>query len=208
MKSTPKAAKGSDEIVVFAVSHPIRVDALRILNEREASVAEVARELREDAKKVGNHVKALLEHGCIEWTRTQRNRGAEEHFYRGSGRTGLSAEEWERLRPNDRLQISTHIFLAAVAEGLAALRTGKVDTRLDRHLSYQTAEVDEQAWAEMTALLEETAHRAAQIKDAADRRVSEAGTGISIMIALIGAERATSAGNAAISRFALPSSEE
>jgi predicted ArsR family transcriptional regulator len=200
--------KSADEIIVYALSHPIRVGALRIFNEREASIAEVARELREDAKKVGNHVKALLEHGCIQWTRTQRSRGAEEHFYRVSARCReISPEEWVRLAPEDRLRISANDFVAAVAEGLAAFRTGKLDSRLDRHLSQQTAEVDEPAWSEVTLLLEETAKRVAEIVDAAARRVSPAKPGVPLLVALLGAERATSYRGTA-SRLALPHSEE
>jgi predicted transcriptional regulator len=63
---------------------PIRIDALAILNEREASAVEIARQIGEDLNKVGNHVKALYDCGCIERTKTEFKRGADVHFYRAS----------------------------------------------------------------------------------------------------------------------------
>src|SRR5215203_3129044 len=99
--------KSVDEFVVFVVQHPIRVDALQILNEREASASDIARQIGQDLKKVGNHVKALAEHGCIEWVRTEKKRGAEEHFYRASLRpTHIGDEEWQQLSSQARHEIS------------------------------------------------------------------------------------------------------
>jgi hypothetical protein len=204
---TPATVKSADEIIAFALSHPIRVGALRIFNEREASVSQVARELRENAKKVGNHIRALLDHGCIEWTRTDQKRGADEHFYRVSTRRReVSPTEWERMGLKGRSRISANEFLAATAEGLAAIRSGKMDMRLDRHLGFRATDLDEQGWNELAALLEETAHRADQIEHSARSRSGISETSVPVFVTLIAAERAPDCRNAPALRLALPPS--
>lgn len=190
MKSTLRP-KGVDELVVFVVQHPIRVDALQILNEREASAAEISRLIGEDMKKVGNHIKALAEHGCIELVRTEKKRGAEEHFYRASLRPYIGDAEWAQLAPEARHQISALMFQAIVAEALAAFRAGKFDSRLDRHVSWQPLKLDEQGWKELMRELNESLERIESIRVAAGERLTESGEpGIQAIAAALGFERA------------------
>jgi DNA-binding transcriptional ArsR family regulator len=182
--------KSVDELVVFVVRHPIRVDALQILNEQEASAAEIARIIGEDMKKVGNHVKALAEHGCIELVRTQKKRGAEEHFYRASLRPYIGDAEWAQLSPEARHQISALMFQAIVAEALAAFRTGKFDSRLDRHVSWQPLKLDEQGWGELMEELNESLKRIEAIRVTAEERLTETGDKeIQAIAATLGFER-------------------
>jgi DNA-binding transcriptional ArsR family regulator len=182
--------KGVDELVVFVVQHPIRVDALQILNEREASAVEIARLIGEDMKKVGNHVKALAEHGCIELVRTEKKRGAEEHFYRASLRPYIGDSEWAQLTPQARHEISALMFQAIVAEALAAFRTGKFDSRLDRHVSWQPLKLDEQGWGELMQELNESLERIEAIRVAAEERLAESGeNGFQAIAAALAFER-------------------
>lgn len=182
--------KTVDELVVFVVQHPIRVDALQILHEREASTSEIARQIGEDLKKVGNHVKALADYGCIEWVRTEKKRGAEEHFYRASLRPCIGDEEWAQLSPEARHEISALVFQAIVAEALAAFRAGKFDSRLDRHLSWVPMKLDEEGWRELMAELEESLERIQEIKHRADERLCSSGEkGFPAIAAAMGFER-------------------
>ncbi len=183
--------KSVDELVVFIVKHPIRVDALQILNEREASAVDIARQIGEDLKKVGNHVKALADYGCIELVRTEKRRGAEEHFYRASLRPCIGDEEWAQLSPEARHEISALVFQAVVAEALAAFRAGKFDSRLNRHLSWQPMKLDEQGWQELMLELEESLKRIETIAASADERLCARGeNGFPAIAAALGFERA------------------
>lgn len=196
--------KTVDELVVFVVQHPIRVDALQILHEREASAAEIARQIGHDLKKVGNHVKALADADCIEWVRTEKKRGAEEHFYRASLRPCIGDEEWAQLSPRARHEISALVFQAIVAEALAAFRTGKFDSRLDRHLSWVPMKLDEQGWRELMQELEESLERIQEIKNRADERLCESGEkGFPAVAAAMGFERGM-AGRARSSGIVIP----
>lgn len=190
MAATRVRPRSVDELVVFVVQHPIRVDALQILNEREASAAQIARLIGEDMKKVGNHVKALADNGCIELVRTKKNRGAEEHLYRASLRPYIGDEEWAKLPQQARHEISALVFQAIVAEALASFRAGKFDSRLNRHLSWQPMKLDEQGWQELVQELKESLERVQEIAARADERLCAANEdGFPAIAASIGIER-------------------
>ena len=84
---------------IKAMSHPLRAAILRILADRTASPAEMARELDEDLSNVSYHTKQLLEFDCAELVSTRPVRGALEHFYRATERHLIDTEDWEELDP-------------------------------------------------------------------------------------------------------------
>ena len=182
--------KTVDELVVFVVQHPIRVDALQILHEREASASDIARQIGQDFKTVGFHVKVLADHGCIELVRTVKKRGANEHFYRASLRPCIGDEEWAQLSREARDEISGLVFQAIVAEALAAFRAGTFDSRLDRHLSWVPMKLDEEGWRDLMKELEDSLERIEEIKHRADERLCRSGEkGFPAIAAAMGFER-------------------
>lgn len=77
-----QTAESSDPSAVKALAHPLRVRALAILTEREASPSELAEELNEPLGNVSYHVRLLHDLGLIELVGTTPRRGAIEHHYR------------------------------------------------------------------------------------------------------------------------------
>jgi DNA-binding transcriptional ArsR family regulator len=75
-------ADSSESHAVKALAHPVRVRALAILVEREASPSELADELGEPLGNVSYHVRLLHDLGLIELVSTTPRRGAIEHHYR------------------------------------------------------------------------------------------------------------------------------
>lgn len=184
-------SKSVDELITFVVKHPIRVDALAILNERVASPNEIARQLRVELNKVSNHITALAEAGCIELVRTEQKRGAVQNFYRASIRANISAEEWAKLSESARQEISALVFQAIVAEGLGALRAGTFDSHGDRHLSWRVMNLDEEGWEELVLEKAESMERIEQIQARVDARLAEGGgPGFSAIEAALLFERA------------------
>ena len=95
----------SESHAVKALAHPLRVRALAILTERDASPSELAEELGEPLGNVSYHVRLLHELGLIELVRTTPRRGAIEHHYRARSDRHLRVLEltlddagWEELR--------------------------------------------------------------------------------------------------------------
>jgi DNA-binding transcriptional ArsR family regulator len=79
--STKSQRRKATENRIKAMGHPVRAAALRILTERTASPAEMARELEEELSNVSYHTKQLVEFECAELVTTPPVRRALHHFY-------------------------------------------------------------------------------------------------------------------------------
>jgi DNA-binding transcriptional ArsR family regulator len=97
--STKTQRRKATENRIKAMSHPLRASILRLLVERTASPAEMARQLDEELSNVSYHTKQLVEFECAELVSTRPVRGALEHFYRATERHLIDTEEWEELEP-------------------------------------------------------------------------------------------------------------
>jgi len=82
---------------IKAISHPLRAAVLRILSERTASPAEMARELGAELSNVSYHAKQLVAFECAELVDIQVVRGALEHFYRATELPLVETEQWLAL---------------------------------------------------------------------------------------------------------------
>ena len=79
-----------DPRYVKALSHPIRVRVLALLEERMASPVELAEVLGVSLGSVSYHVRNLHRLGLIELKKETRRRGAIEHHYRAKERPSVS----------------------------------------------------------------------------------------------------------------------
>ena len=88
-----------DARYVKAMSHPLRVRILALLDERTASPVELAGWLDATLGTVAYHVRTLERMGLIELVRQTRVRGAVEHHYRSKERPRVSDEAWADAPP-------------------------------------------------------------------------------------------------------------
>jgi len=88
-----------DPRYVKAMSHPLRVRILALLDERAASPVELAGWLGATLGKTAYHVRTLERIGLIELVRETRVRGAVEHHYRAKERPTVSDEAWAAASP-------------------------------------------------------------------------------------------------------------
>lgn len=193
------AKKGSrhrgsvDQRVVRAMGHPVRVQALVILNERVASPNEIAKELGESVGHVSYHIKVLRECECIELVDTAPRRGAMEHYYRATDRAFLNSDEWAALPASLRPGISASGIDTIFKDISAAVLKGTFDERSNRHLSWTPILIDEQGWDELQAGLDEMLEKVFEIQSAsAERLVAEDAPGIPVSVAMLGFEAASS----------------
>jgi DNA-binding transcriptional ArsR family regulator len=173
---------GPDVRLAKSIGHPIRIEVMRVLNERTASPSQLAKALGQGVSHVSYHVQELSKYGCVEMVRTEPRRGAVEHFYRATRLKGrrswyIDDEEARRLSPSDRAEITATTLQTMIGESIGALRSGSLNARADSHTSWLTCDLDEQGWREMTALLAETLERAQRIEaSSAERARAGAGT--------------------------------
>lgn len=177
---------GSDQTLIKALSHPVRANALTILNQRVASPKEIAGELNEEIGKVSYHVKELKNLGCVELVDTAQRRGATEHYYRGVAQAYLSDSFWATLSQAVRNGISVTGLRVLIEAARDAVEAGTFDARVDRHLSCQTLSLDARAWQEANELLNETLDRLGSIARESEDRAD--GEQISATFGLLGFE--------------------
>lgn len=87
----------SDEELVKALSHPIRVEILEALQGRVASPGELSEEMDQSVGVISYHAKTLVSCGWLELVHSKPARGSIEHFF------GLAAlEEGRRRLPGEK----------------------------------------------------------------------------------------------------------
>jgi len=194
-KSKQKISKTSrhrgtvDQRLVRALGHPVRVQALVILNERVASPNEISKELGQSVGHVSYHIKVLKECECIELVDTAPRRGAMEHYYRATDRAFLNAEEWAELPESMRPGLSASGLKTLLNDASAALLAGTFDKRADRHLSWTPMIVDEQGWDELKAGLGEMLEKVLEIQSSSAARLTKAdAAGIPVTVAMLSYE--------------------
>jgi DNA-binding transcriptional ArsR family regulator len=181
--------KGLGDQVLKAISHPIRIEVLRILNTRVASPNELSRELGESLSNVSYHFKDLRRDGCIELVDTQPRRGAVEHYYKAKVAPLHDDKSWAKLTKTTRSDITAVTLRGAFGEAVRALNAGTFDARKDRHLSWLPMEVDEQGWQELVERQTEWLEEVERIKTEAAQRLAEEGkSGQPVVAAMMGFE--------------------
>lgn len=173
-----------DQRLVRAMGHPVRVQALIILNERIASPNEISKELSQSVGHVSYHIKVLKECECIELVDTAPRRGAMEHYYRATDRAFLDASEWASLPSSIRPGLSASLLQTVVNDASSALTSGTFDKRIDRHLSWTPMIIDEKGWDELRDRLEAALEDVLSIQAASAERLAKADqAGIPVTVA-------------------------
>jgi DNA-binding transcriptional ArsR family regulator len=131
MPSTSDRRRLDSERLMKAMSHPLRAAILRVLNERTASPAELARELDDHLHNVSYHTKRLEQLGCIELVKERQVRGAVEHFYRATARAMVDTSEWESLDPVIKEDIVGQIMQGVLDDFIASAKAKIVGA--DKH---------------------------------------------------------------------------
>jgi DNA-binding transcriptional ArsR family regulator len=153
-----------DGVLAKALAHPLRAEILAFLTQQAlASPAEMVRaglgqkrktRITPEAMKkrlpgISYHVKVLLELDLIRLVTTRPVRGSVEHFYEARARMLLDLEEWSKLPPGAKNDVS----IAAVEEtiGLAsdALSRGTFDSFDERTVANLGLRLDEEGFKQL-----------------------------------------------------------
>jgi len=156
--------------------HPLRVRILEVSNERDISPVQFLREKLAPGKytlsHISHHFSVLEKGGCLEVVQLIPRRGSVEHIYRGHARAFISDEEWANaLTDAERRKITRTVLQGLIARAEGAILAETMDKRMDRHLSWLSMRVDEQAWSQLAELQAEALERAEAIMSEAAERV-------------------------------------
>ncbi len=187
-----------------ALSHPLRVEILDLLNAGEWSPRELERELGHGLGQISYHVKVLKDFELIEMTKTRPARGAVEHFYRALVRAYLPAGMAKDM-PRSAQRIVGNRILAKIDDDVASsLKSGSFYDRDDWHTSWTPADLDDRGRREAEKLTDKYLEGLMKIEaEAANRRATSKdggehiGTTVAVLIfgSELAAKEATRSGS-------------
>ena len=133
-----------------AVSHPVRVRILAMLDDGPASPKQLAERLGASLGVVAYHVRTLHDLDLLKLVGTRQRRGATEHIYAAVARPAFSDDAWAAMEPvaKQRLlgatlrQIGEHANASAAAGGF---------DRADAGISRLSVRLDERGWKQLAA---------------------------------------------------------
>ena len=164
-----------DPHLVRALAHPLRVQILEVLNERQASPNELMEILEYPLGNVAYHTRVLEKCGCIELVATERRRGAVEHYFRAKPRSYIGHQDWRKVPRSVRNEVSGASLEAFLDRVVHALEAGTIDDREETTLNWTSMAVDELGWSQATEVLEEAMARLQAVHEQSRKRLEITG---------------------------------
>jgi DNA-binding transcriptional ArsR family regulator len=157
------------EGIARLVGHPLRQRLLYAYAESVTSPSAFAEASGERLNVVSYHTQVLLRAGCIELVRTERRRGAVQHYYRALLGSVIDDGGWVRLPTRLRRALVRGAMDTSWREAADALPLGGMDDAT-AHVSRSVFALDDQGRADLAALLLATWTKAGEIEAASRRR--------------------------------------
>jgi DNA-binding transcriptional ArsR family regulator len=162
-----------DPRYVKALSHPLRVRILAMLQERTASPSQLSEWLGATLGTTAYHVRSLHQLGLIELADETRVRGAIEHHYRAGKRPMVSEDAWAQAPPiakqaavGSALQMMNEYAHKSAAEGGF--------DRAEAHLSRTSIKLDAKGWDALNKACLKFVEQVEKIDAAAKERAKKA----------------------------------
>jgi DNA-binding transcriptional ArsR family regulator len=162
----------NDPRYVKALSHPLRVRILALLQERTASPRELAEWLDATLGTVSYHVRTLHDFGLIELVRTSQVRGAIAHHYRAKVRPRVSDEAWASAAPIVK-QAAVGAALQTVDDYARASAAAGGFDRGEAHLTRTHLRLDDRGWQQAAKACEKLLADLGKVEEAASRRLAK-----------------------------------
>jgi DNA-binding transcriptional ArsR family regulator len=159
-----------DPRYVKAMSHPLRVRILALLEERTASPVELAGWLGATLGTTAYHVRTLERMGLIELVHETRVRGAVEHHYRAKERPTVSDEAWAAAPPIAKQAAVSASLQTIDAYAQAASAAGGFDHG-NSHLTRTALRLDARGWNELSRACLRLLEQVGRIEESARERI-------------------------------------
>jgi DNA-binding transcriptional ArsR family regulator len=172
----PAITSVDDQRYVKALSHPLRVRILGILEEQPASPVELSQVLDATLGTISYHVRQLNELGLLELVRETPRRGAIEHHYRAKPRPKSGGDQWDSVSVIAKQAVIGAELAQTTEVATRAAGVGGFDSdhaRLERMRLTLDAKGIEQLSRAVGKLVDE----AKKIQDSATKRLGNNGAG-------------------------------
>ena len=148
----------NDPRYLKAVSHPVRVRILAMLDEGPASPKQLADRLGASLGVVAYHVRTLHDLDLLKLVGTRQRRGATEHMYATVARPSFSDEAWAAMEPVAKQRLLGSMLRQIGEYANASAAAGGFD-RDDANISRLSLRLDERGWTAARRRHEEVARR-------------------------------------------------
>jgi len=160
-----------DPRYVKAMSHPLRVRIMAMLDERQASPNQLAGWLGASLGTVAYHVRTLLGLGLIELVDETRVRGAVEHHYRAKARPNVTADGWANATPIAK-QAAVGSALDVIGEYARVSAAAGGFERPEAQLRRSLVRLDAKGFAQLSKACEKLLEQVEKIETSAADRLS------------------------------------
>jgi len=168
-----------------AISHPIRIRLLAMLDEEAASPVILASKLEQPLGTIAYHVRTLYDLGLLKLVSTRQRRGATEHYYKTTGRPRNSEEAWEGLDTISKQRLLTALIARATDYATRSAAAGGFDAK-EAHISTDALTLDRKGWQELAKESRKWLARVEQIEQgAAARLADDPGAAVTIGLTLM-----------------------
>src|SRR5690349_9553067 len=165
----PSPELAVDQRIMKALSHPLRVRMLTLLNQKVSSPSELADELDEPLGNVSYHMRFLADLNMVKLVRTEPRRGAVEHYYEALEPPQISDDDWAQLPAALRRSLSDSTLSQISRDLKGAAKAGGFD-RENIHVSRVALTLDEQGWDELSEMLSDVLERARRLQEQSNKR--------------------------------------
>lgn len=156
---------------VRAISHPLRIRLLAMLDEDAASPVVLANKLEQPLGTVAYHVRLLYDLGLLTLVSTRQRRGATEHYYRTKDHPRFTDRAWAQLDVVAKQRVLTAVLNEAHEYATRSAAAGGFDAP-DAHFTRTPFKLDAQGWTELAAASKRWLEEAADIEHAAAGRLA------------------------------------
>jgi DNA-binding transcriptional ArsR family regulator len=160
-----------DPRFVKALSHPMRVRVLALLQERTATPRELAQWLDAPLGTVSYHVRALHQLGLLDLVRTTQVRGAIAHHYRARERPRVSDDAWAAAAPIVK-QAAVGATLQTVDDYARASAAARGFDRAEAQLTRSSLRLDAKGWQQAATAAEKLLAELGRIEAGAAKRLA------------------------------------
>ncbi len=155
-----------------AISHPIRIRLLAMLDEEPASPVILASKLDQPLGTVAYHVRTLYDLGLLKLVSTRQRRGATEHYYKTTGHPTGSEEAWEGLDAISKQRLLTALIAKATDYATRSAAAGGFDAK-EAHISTDALKLDRRGWEQLAKESKAWLARAREIEQEAGQRLGQ-----------------------------------
>jgi DNA-binding transcriptional ArsR family regulator len=155
-----------------AISHPIRIRLLAMLDEEPASPVVLASKLNQPLGTIAYHVRTLYDLGLLKLVSTRQRRGATEHYYKTAAHPASSEEAWERLDAISKQRLLTALIAKATDYATRSAAAGGFDAK-DAHISTDSLKLDRQGWETLAQESKRWLTRVREIEQEAAERIGD-----------------------------------